>query len=69
MKVKLTYFKPDGGKYYSDAEYESMHPQIWNVWEEVRLMRRYGTLPGISGPSTFVVLIEAEGCEPRLVLS
>jgi hypothetical protein len=50
MKVFLTYFKPSG-KYYTTGEYETNLPYMYEVFEEVRRMKRENKLPGLNGGS------------------
>jgi hypothetical protein len=47
MLVKLTYFKRSG-KYYSDAEYHTVHEELWDIWDEVKRFRDHGESPGLT---------------------
>jgi hypothetical protein len=56
--VKLTYFK-QGGKYYSEGEYETQLEPLHEIFDEVREIYRRKRLPGLmAGHSDFIVLIE-----------
>lgn len=58
MRVKLTYFKPDTGRYYAGAEYDS-ECDPWKIPAEVRMLRNKGALPGLkSGSNHWHILIE-----------
>jgi len=58
MKVKLTYFKTSG-KYYSDGEYNTTQDTMHGIWQEVRLMRTMGKLPGlVDGCSEFITSVD-----------
>lgn len=72
MKIKLTYFKPQSGKYYATGEYDSRHQWLFAVQTEVAEMREEGKLPGLhpnpEGMShDFVVLIQGDTLPPQLV--
>jgi len=47
MQVNLTYFKPSG-KYYCEGHYESQQREIWEIFDEVRMLRNCGLLPGLA---------------------
>jgi len=71
MKVKLTYFKPDTGTYYSEGEYTSECKHVHEVHGEVALLCLRQNLPGLRvGHSPFIVLINTdhEHNFPQLVL-
>lgn len=60
-KVTLTYFKRSG-KWYGEETYETDKTNIFDVHEEVKDMRFYGTLPGISGSGNqFMIHVEVDG--------
>lgn len=66
--VKLTYFKPDTGKLYTVAEFQSKEP-IWTIWDNVRKMVAERRCPDLmAGHTQFVTLIEVEGFEMKLVI-
>jgi len=69
-KVKLTYFK-EGGKYYSEGEYETQIEPLYEIFDEVREMHRRRQLPGLMvGHSDFTTLIEVPdhpNDHPRLI--
>lgn len=44
--VKLIYFKANG-KFYSSGSYVSDKTQLFEIWEEVRIMQNNGLLPGL----------------------
>jgi hypothetical protein len=58
-KVKLTYFKPTTGKYYTEAIYLTAKRTHFELAEEVDRMRANNRLPGlVEGHSRFIVLID-----------
>lgn len=68
MLVKLTYFKPETGKYYTSDEYESRHSQPWQIFDEVRTFRARGILPGLQeGAINFDILVDIPDLYPALI--
>jgi hypothetical protein len=71
MKVNLTYFK-DTGKYYCEGLYHTNLDPLFEIWDEVREMKKVGALPGlVKGSTEFYVLVEVpehEHNHPRLIL-
>lgn len=58
MKVKLTYFRLRG-KYYSEGEYETTRQHLFQIFEEVDLLRRERKLPGLAeGHDRYIVLVD-----------
>jgi hypothetical protein len=58
LQVRLSYFK-ESGKWYADAAYISLKTQLFEIWEEVRLLRKSGHLPGLSaGSDRFLILVD-----------
>jgi hypothetical protein len=60
MKVKLTYFKRSG-KRYADGEYFSTRDHMFQIYEEVAVLRDTGRLPGLIERNThafWIVLVE-----------
>jgi len=71
MRVNLTYFK-ETGKYYSEGHYNTSTADLFSIWDEVRRMRIFKTLPGlIIGHSNFIVLVDVPWHphrHPKLIL-
>lgn len=61
MKVNLTYFKASG-KYYAGGEYETNKEHMFEIFDEVKDMKRSGKpLPGLIGSWKGPILIDAVG--------
>lgn len=56
MKVKLTYFKPNG-KLYTGGEYDTEMEHMFQIFQEVANMVELGNLPGLvpRTPCNFIV--------------
>ena len=70
QKVKLTYFK-ESGKYYSEGEFETEHPEYhdWLIIADIKRMVKAGKLPGlIQGCTEFHILMSGETVVPALIL-
>ena len=68
MKVRLSYFKPDSGKFYTESEYESHCEHSYEVYTEVRTMRDRGILPGlVAGAKLFDIHIQPADGVPALI--
>ena len=68
MKARLIYFKPDSGKFYSEAEYESQCQHSYELYSEVRTMRDRGILPGlVNGAQLFDIYIDPREGVPALI--
>ncbi len=59
MKVELIYFKSTG-KYYTEGEYETEKPQLYEIWDEVQSLRKTKSLPGILGDE-WIILVNVPG--------
>lgn len=57
MKVKLTYFKPNG-TYHSSCEYYTEVP-LYDVRDEIEEMKQNNNLPGVDGHG-FIILANVE---------
>lgn len=61
MKVRLTYFKPNG-KFYSSGEYTSAYPAgrpLYVFWDEVEELARTRSLPGlVQGHDDYIILVD-----------
>ena len=73
MRIKLTYFKPNG-EYYTEAQYETEARSNPALHREVAAMRESRTLPGLlpGGQGFFHVLVEQldrEYSRPRMIPS
>lgn len=80
MKVELTYFKRDTGKYYASAAYESKldaDSLLEDYWSEIAVLERHDNLPGLArGVWTedrheFIILvnvIDHPNAHPRLLV-
>lgn len=59
--VKLTYFH-QGGKYYTEGEYQSRHSELWQIFNEAAELAREHKLPGLRvGHSDWIMLVEVPG--------
>ena len=70
--VKLTYFKRTG-KYYTTGEYESPDKELFEIWDDVRVMLENGKRPGLKDGfgDDFIVHIEVPGHpsdHPKLII-
>lgn len=55
--VQLTYFK-ESGRYYTEGEYTTDIPELWDIWDDVYVRREQGRLPGLApGAKEFHVLV------------
>ena len=58
MKVNLIYFKPNG-KFYSEGSFETEERHLFEIWNEVDVLVRTKTLPGLTeGAGGYIVLID-----------
>jgi hypothetical protein len=39
MKVKLTYFRRESGKYYTEGEYDTKLQDLNDIWKEIKNMK------------------------------
>lgn len=62
MKVQLTYFKPESGKYYTDGFYDSNAQYLFQIIDEVKGLMKQNIPPGLmKGHHNFDVLIDIPG--------
>lgn len=67
MQIKLTYFKPNSGKYCTDAEYLTDKATTYEVHDEVRDFMRTKKLPGLSGAGNYIVHVSGPDIVPVLL--
>ena len=71
MKVKLTYFKPNG-KYYSSGNYMTTKKDLYDIWEEVEHLQEQGRLPDFGGSARhFIISVDIPGHQhehPHLII-
>jgi len=67
--VKLEYFRPESGKYYTDGEYETDLSDLTEIWYEVIDKKRNEELPGINGNEWIIyVRVPDHPCDhPKII--
>lgn len=72
--VKLTYFKPSSGKYYSEGQYDTTKTLFHEIVQEVLNNLRDGIRPGLTdcpryfhNYHTLITIEDPELCVPHLI--
>lgn len=59
LKVHLTYFKPNSGKYYAHSTYETDKEFMFQIFEEVEQKLKAKELPNlVTGHSNYIVHVD-----------
>lgn len=58
-EIFLTYFK-ESGKYYTEASFFTKEQWMYQVFEEVKEMKKNNRLPGLSGEWSGFIYVESK---------